>query len=98
MKNSIIVCLTFVGFTWGVSPAWALFGEDKAELLKETKITLVEAVEKALNNVQGKAVGAELEKEHGDTVFEIKIIDEAGTTREIYVDAHSGNVLKVEKD
>jgi uncharacterized membrane protein YkoI len=98
MKRSFMVCMVLTGLTWGMSPAWALFEEDKSELLKGTKITLVEAVEKALTNVQGRAVEAELEKEKGNTVFEIKIVDDAGTIREVYVDAQSGNVLKVEKD
>ena len=98
MKNSLIVGITLMGLTWAVNPAFALFGQDKAELLQDTKITLVEAVEKAMTSVQGKAVHAELEKEHGKTVYEIKIIDETGTTREIYVDAHSGDVVKIEKD
>jgi len=98
MKRSFMVCMVLTGLTWGTSPAWALFEEDKSELLKGAKITLVEAVEKALTNVQGRAVEAELEKEKGNTVFEIKIVDDAGTTREVYVDAQSGNVLKVEKD
>ena len=98
MKNSLIVGMTVVGLTCWISPALALFEEDKAELLKNTTITLVEAVEKASMNVKGKAVEAELEKEHGKTVYEVKIIDETGTTREIYVDAHSGNVVKIEKD
>lgn len=98
MKKPFILSMVIVGCTLWVNPSWALFEEDKAELLKATKITLVEAVEKALTNVKGKAVEAQLEKEHGKTVYEVKIIDESGTTREIYVDAHSGNVVKIEKD
>ncbi|MEO8324904.1 MAG: PepSY domain-containing protein [Nitrospirota bacterium] len=98
MKKQLIPGFMVIAFTLAVNPSWALFEEDKAELLKETKITLVEAVEKALTNMKGKAVEAELEKEHGKTVYEVKIIDESGTTREIYVDAHSGNVVKIEKD
>ena len=98
MKHFLIVGVVITGLTWWMSPAWALFEDDKGELLKGTKITLVEAVEKALTDVQGRAVEAELEKENGNTVFEIKIVDDAGTMREVYVDAQSGNVLKVEKD
>ena len=98
MKKQFVLSMMVVGCTLLTAPSWALFGEDKADLVKGTKITLVEAVEKALTNVKGKAVGAELEKEHDNTVFEVKIIDESGTTREIYVDAQSGNVLKIEKD
>jgi uncharacterized membrane protein YkoI len=97
MKNTLIVGMTLVGLSWTISPAGALF-EDKDELVKDTKITMVDAVEKALTKMKGKAVEAELEKEHGKTVYEVKIIDESGTTREIYVDAQSGNVVKIEKD
>lgn len=97
MKHSFIVTVTIAGLMW-VTPAWALFEEDKGELLKGAKITLVEAVEKALANVQGKAIGVELEKEDENTVFEIKVIDETGKTQEVYVDADSGNVLKIEKE
>ncbi|MEO8325142.1 MAG: PepSY domain-containing protein [Nitrospirota bacterium] len=98
MKKQLIPGLMAIALTLSVNPAWALFEDDKADLLKETKITLVEAVEKALTNMKGKAVEAELEKEHGKTVYEVKIIDESGTTREIYVDAQTGTVIKIEKD
>jgi uncharacterized membrane protein YkoI len=98
MKIFRLITLTFFGLALGMNPAWALFEEDKSELLKGANITLVEAVDKALTNIKGKAVEAELEKEGDNTVFEIKVIDEAGNTQEVYVDANSGNVLKIEKD
>lgn len=98
MKHALIISLTFVGMTWGLSPAWSLFEEDKKSLLQGANITMTEAVEKALTNVKGKAVEAELEKEDDKTVFEIKVVDEAGVTQEVYVDANSGEVLKIEKD
>lgn len=98
MKNYLIPGLMMATFILPVSSALALFDDEKSELLKGTNITLVEAVEKALTTVKGKAVDAELEKEHGKTVFEVKIIDENETTREIYVDAHTGEVVKIEKD
>ncbi|GJL61649.1 MAG: hypothetical protein NPIRA04_03030 [Nitrospirales bacterium] len=98
MKNYFMLGIAIVSFVCWVSPAWALFGEKKADLLKDSHITLVQAVDKALSNAQGKAVSAELEKEDGKTVFEVKIIDETGNKIEIYVDAHSGDVVKIEKD
>lgn len=98
MKQALIISLTVVGMTWGLTPAWSLFEEDKKSLLQGANITMVEAVEKALTNVKGKAVEAELEKEDDKTVFEITVVDEAGNTQEVYVDAGSGNVLKIEKD
>ncbi|MDR4493453.1 MAG: PepSY domain-containing protein [Nitrospirales bacterium] len=98
MKNHFVLGMTILGFLCVVNPAMALFEEDKAELVKDARLTLVEAVDKALTSVQGKAVSAELEKEHDKIVFEVKILDATETIREIYVDAHSGNVLKIEKD
>lgn len=98
MKNRLILSLMMATCILPVSSALALFEDDKAELLKGTEITLVEAVEKALTTVKGKAVDVELEKEHGKTVFEVKIIDENEATREVYVDAHTGEVVKIEKD
>ncbi|MGD9852815.1 MAG: PepSY domain-containing protein [Nitrospirales bacterium] len=98
MKNRLILGTTIMGFVCVINPAWALFGEDKADLLNHAKLTLVEAVDKALTSVQGKAVSAELEKEHEQTVFEVKILDGTGSIREIYVDANSGNIVKIEKD
>lgn len=98
MKNVFALAITIVGFVCVSNPAWALFGEDKAELVNSAQLTLVEAVDKALGSVQGKVVSAEIEKEQDHTVFEVKVLDEAGTIREVYVDATSGNVLKIEKD
>lgn len=98
MKNGFVLGMTIMGFVCVINPAWALFEEDKADLMKNARLTLVEAVDKALSSVQGKAVSAEIEKEHDKTVYEVKILDEAGSIREIYVDATSGNVLKIEKD
>ncbi|GJL69753.1 MAG: hypothetical protein NPIRA06_23880 [Nitrospirales bacterium] len=98
MKKQLIPGFMAIALTLSVSPAWALFEEDKAEMLQGTKVTLVEAVQAALTNVKGKAFDVELEEEDGKTVFEVKVIDETGATREIYVDAKAGTVLKIEKD
>lgn len=98
MKNRLILSVFVAACILPMSSALALFDDDKVELLKGAKITLVEAVEKALTTVKGHAVEAELEKESGKTVFEVEIIDENGATREVHVDAHSGEVVKIEKD
>lgn len=98
MKNTFVSALAISSLFFMINPAWALFEEDKAVLVQKAQLTLVEAVDKAISSVQGKAVSAELEKEDDKTVFEVKILDETGNLREIYVDANSGNVLKIEKD
>ena len=77
------------------SPAWALF-ETSQQLADTAKITLEEAVHRALTSVPGKAVEAELRKEDGRTVFEIEIIDVSNKTQKVYVDAQSG-LTKIEQ-
>ena len=87
MKNVFVSGMAIAGLVCMINPAWALFEEDKADLVQKAQLTLVEAVDKALNSVRGKAVSAELEKEDDKNVFEVKILDETGTLREIYVHA-----------
>jgi uncharacterized membrane protein YkoI len=77
------------------SPAWALF-ETSQQLADTAKITLEEAVHRALTTVPGKAVEAELRKEDGRTVFEVEIIDLSKKTQKVYVDAQSGQT-KIEQ-
>lgn len=89
------VLVLAVGFAG--SPVWALF-ESNEELVKSARITLQEAVSTAVDKVPGKAVSASLDTEDDRTVFEVKVIDRDGTTREVYVDAQSGEVIKIEDE
>jgi uncharacterized membrane protein YkoI len=65
-------------------------------LADTAKITLVEAVHRALTTVRRKAVEAELRKEDGRTVFEVESIDVSNKTQKVYVDAQSGQT-KIEQ-
>lgn len=80
----------------GATPSWAIF-ETKAELSSMAQITMDKAVEIALQRVPGKAVEAEIEKEDGRAVYEIKIIDTTNNKRKVHVDARTGDVMKVSK-
>jgi len=93
MRTVALAVAILVLSVW-VSPALALL-ETKAELANMAQITLEKAVEIAIKKVPGKAVEAELEKEDGRAAYEIKIIDTSNSNRKVYVDARTGDVMKV---
>ncbi|WP_447968135.1 PepSY domain-containing protein [Nitrospira sp. M1] len=77
--------------------AWAFF-ESKKELVNSSKVTMAEAIDAAVKAVPGKAVEAEIDTEHDRTVFEVEVIDAAGKTQEVYIDAQTGESFKIEAD
>lgn len=93
--RKVIAAMTLVLSVWAV-PGWALFETNK-ELSASARITLEEAIRTAVQAMPGKAVKAEIGKEEGRTVYEVKIIDSQDKTRKVYVDAQTGQTMKVEK-
>lgn len=66
----------------------------RGEVLSLTKILGI-----AERHVPGEVIEVELEDKKDSTlIYEIKILTPAGRVREIEIDAHTGNVLKIEDD
>jgi hypothetical protein len=61
-------------------------------MAKETKVTLVQATQRALEKVPGSAVQAELQKKGKKTFWEVTIATESGLDR-VYVDGDDGSYL-----
>ena len=61
-------------------------------------LPIANLLEKLKTQVPGEVVGVEFEKEHGQWVYEFKIIDSGGRLLEIYVDPQSGKILSIEED
>lgn len=61
-------------------------------------ITIVEAVNIALQQVPGQAIKAELDMEKGLRVFEVDIITTQGVKYEVSVDVNTGRVVGVKLD
>ncbi|HSE57562.1 MAG TPA: PepSY domain-containing protein [Nitrospiraceae bacterium] len=97
-RIALILGLMWVGT---VQPSYALFGlgdSDKKELIASAMITLQQAVDKAVGDVPGTVVEAELEKHDGRVVYEIEIIDEQGKECEVLIDARTGETIKIKRD
>lgn len=97
---AIAVCVGIIALA---GPAWS----DKkgtheeegnvAEMAKEAKVTVDQAIKTASEKVQGTVVEAELEKKHDKTIWEVEIVGADGKVSEVHIDAATGAVIDVEE-
>jgi uncharacterized membrane protein YkoI len=94
---TLILTLT-VGIVLTISaPAWSDDKEGKvADLMKDAKVSIDQAIKTALEKVPGTAVEAELEKKHDKTVWEVEVVGADGKTTEVHIDAATGTVIDTE--
>lgn len=62
------------------------------------RISMIEAINIALDQVPGEPVEAERKRKHGTLIYEVEIVNEQGVKYEVDIDANSGNVISVELD
>ncbi len=60
--------------------------------------SLSEIMDQVRAQVDGEIVEAEFEREHGRWIYELKIIERSGRLLELYVDAETAEIIKVEED
>ena len=98
MRTSGIIAAAVVGFLFAVgADAWADDKEAKvADLVKDAKITIDQAIKTASEKVPGTVVEAELEKKHGKTVWEVEVLGTDGNVTEVHIDAATGAVIDTE--
>ncbi len=82
-------------------PAWSdKKGKEEegnvADMAKEAKVTVDQAIKTATEKVQGTVVEAELEKKHDKTIWEVEIVGADGKVSEVHIDAVTGAVIDVE--
>lgn len=67
-----------------------------ADLVKDAKVTIDQAIKTAVDKVPGTVVEAELEKKHGKTVWEVEVVGADGKVTEVHIDAATGTVIDTE--
>ncbi len=75
---------------------WADEEGKVADLAKEAKSTIDQAIKTASEKVPGTVVEAELEKKHGKTVWEVEVLGADGAVTEVHIDAATGAVIDTE--
>lgn len=97
LKNTIAASAMFLLFG-SFTLIQAQAEKSKTKRFTQAKITMEQARETASKRVAGKIEGEELEKEAGKLIYSFDIRNEAGTISEVWVDAQSGEVMKVEEE
>jgi uncharacterized membrane protein YkoI len=67
-----------------------------ADLVKDAKVTIEQAIKTAMEKVPGTVVEAELQKKHGKTVWEVEILGADGKVTEVHINAADGTVIDTE--
>lgn len=71
--------------------------KEMVELATTTKVSIEEAIKIVTAKIPGTVIEAELEKEDGKTVWEVKVVTAKGELKEVYVDVQSGKIVDIEE-
>jgi uncharacterized membrane protein YkoI len=86
----------------GAAAAWADEDDDHdraMEALRQGRVRpLAEILAEVEQDLGGQVVGVEFDDEEGVYVYEFRVVTDAGRLKEVYVDATSGRILKLEDD
>lgn len=104
MIKYIVLSVLMVGaLCFESTPAWSDKGHKGkhdeghvADLVKDAKVTIDQAIKTALEKVPGTAVEAELEKKHDKTVWEVEVLGADGKVMEVHIDAATGTIIDTE--
>ena len=72
--------------------------QSEAEFPSIARISMDQAVQQALNSVQGQVLKTELEDENGFLVYGVEVVTAEKNVVDVKVDAGSGKVLAMERD
>lgn len=79
-------------------PTWQVQAQEENMQYRQRRISIVEAMNIALEQVPGQVVKAELDHEKGMLVYEIDIVTAQNVKYEVVVDANNGSVIEVKLD
>lgn len=103
IKHLAISALMAGTLCFASTPAWSDKGHKGkhdeghvADLVKDAKVTIDQAIKTALEKVPGTAVEAELEKKHDKTVWEVEVLGADGKVTEVHIDAATGTIIDTE--
>jgi uncharacterized membrane protein YkoI len=101
------VCGILAILAVGLAPDARVRASDEVDIGHDAARQLVESgrirpldgiVGTVAEQVPGKLIETKLEQEHGQYVYEVKILRPDGRVQEVEVDAASGKILKIEDD
>jgi uncharacterized membrane protein YkoI len=104
LRARIRLPLVLFAATLAVAPACvALAGKDDhveaRELLRRGQIVpLAQVLEAVHQRVPGDGIEVELEREHGQWQYKVKVLTPTGQVRKLYLDARNASVMRIKDD
>ena len=71
---------------------------NKFEKAASAKVSMVEAIATARENVSGAVVKTELEQKHDRLIWEIEVVTTEKQVKEVHIDAQTGTIIHVEEE
>ncbi|WP_342346425.1 PepSY domain-containing protein [uncultured Nitrospira sp.] len=71
--------------------------KEMVELATTTKVSIEEAIKVVKEKMPGTVIEAELEKEEGKIVWEVKVVTATGELKEVFVDVQTGQFVQIEE-
>jgi len=71
---------------------------NKFEKAASAKVSIVEAIATARENVSGTVIKTELEQKHDRLIWEIEVVTTEKQVKEVHIDAQTGTVIDVEEE
>jgi uncharacterized membrane protein YkoI len=98
-RVTILLVLAFMAVGSGTQ-AWADDDHERAWRAVQSgrALPLAEILQRVGGRLGGEIIAVEFEREDGRYVYEFKIITPSGRLQEVYVDALSAEILKIEDD
>ena len=98
-RTALLLGLALAGAIGGLAQADDRDHERARRALEEGRARpLAEILEAVRGRLDGEVIGVEFDREDGRYVYEFKVVGSDGRLREVYVDALSAEILKVEDD
>jgi len=94
---SFMTAITIGLFLAFGSPAWSAKGPRGAELVKDAKVTIDQAIKTASEKVQGSVGEAALKQKDGKTIWKVGIAGTDGKVMKVHIDALTGAVISTEE-
>jgi uncharacterized membrane protein YkoI len=97
MARSVLIVLAVALVTAAAALADSLSAERVRELVERGEIMPLEQILKRNEaSISGRIIAIEIEQKRGTYVYEIKILQPDGRTREIKIDARTGVIVRDE--
>lgn len=97
--KAVILGMMALGALLASGPVRSSEGEGPGKAsVADPELTMEEAIKTATETYPGRVIEAELERENGKGVYEVKVVGQTGETKTLAIDVESGRVAQARSE